>query len=333
VARMIAGSMASAAMFLGSTAWGTGPCATILAPDRLSPSWSRRVEELRAQVALLPASDCQPTTLVLEPVDGAMRIVATRPDGARTERRVTQPETLVSTAIGLVMTIPPELPPARPESPAQRPLPPPPAPVPPVPPPPAPVQSVQAAPPHAVAVPRTLSLWAGLSAGVRLAAPTDVTVLDVEARADLVMDRWLLLATIRSALVSCLGGQGVDCDVYNDVSLGVGVGRRIPAGGAELDVAFEPSVVVMRMEYDALSEDESFAATEITLRLDASARLAVPIGKDWALTLTMDAGLAPNLLVKPVQLEVPAGVAADARPSFFPAWTGGVRVGALGALL
>src|SRR6202041_1027909 len=67
-------------------------------------------------------------------------------------------------------------------------------------------------------------LWLGLSAGLRLTAPTDVFVLDVEARADLLLGNWLLLANVRSAVVSCTGQQGVDCDIYNDVSAGVGVG-------------------------------------------------------------------------------------------------------------
>jgi hypothetical protein len=158
-------------------------------------------------------------------------------------------------------------------------------------------------------------------------------VVSVEGRLDLIFDRWLLLSTIRSALVSCLGGQGVDCDVYNDVSFGVGVGRRLRAGTAAVDFAFEPSVVWMHMEYDApgASEAQSVAGSEVALRIDASARLAVPLADGWALTLTVDAGLAPTML-RTTRVELPANLAGVAAPPF-PAWTGGLRVGASGVLL
>jgi hypothetical protein len=171
---------------------------------------------------------------------------------------------------------------------------------------------------------------------VRLTAPTNLTVLDVEARADLLLHPWLLVATIRSAVVSCAGQQGVDCDVYNDVSTGVGVGRRFETGPAAVDLAFEPSVVVMHMEYDfpAGFEGAPVEGTEVALRVDASARLAVPLGPNWALTVTVDGGLSPAMLVSPSQLAVPGGAPKGSEgPPPFPAWMGGVRVGASGALL
>ena len=177
------------------------------------------------------------------------------------------------------------------------------------------------------------SIWAGLTAGVRLTAPTAVTVLDVEGRLDVILGRWLLLSTIRSAVVSCLPGQGLDCDVYEDVSFGVGVGRRVRAGSAAVDFGVEPSVVWMHMEYDVPggSEAQSVAGSEVALRVDASARLAVPLSESWALTVTIDAGLAPTML-QTTRLEIPADLAGLPAPPPFPAWTGGVRVGASGAL-
>ena len=51
------------------------------------------------------------------------------------------------------------------------------------------------------------------------------------------------------------------------------------------------------------------------------------------LTVTVDGGLAPSILASPTRLELPPGSAAGAGPlPAFPAWSGGVRVGASGAL-
>ena len=288
LAWMTAGGVAGMAIACPAAHAGE-PCARVVAPTELAPPWTSAMVELRRQIALLPASDCQPMTLSLVPLEP------------------------------LLMAIPTDVaPPASP-------------------PPATPVVSTPARPAEAgprapSPLPPTLGAWAGLAAGVRLADPTGVTVLDVEARADLFLDRWLAMMTIRSAVASCLGRQGVDCDVYNDVSVGVGAGRRLRAGTAAVDVALEPSVVWMRMEYDGGVGGESAGGqgTEVTLRVDASARLAVPLGPSWALTLTVDAGLAPSLLASPTKITLPPG-AGDV-PAF-PAWTGGVRVGASGALL
>ena len=309
----------------GQSAHADEPCARVVAPEALAPRWASALDELRREIGRLPASDCRPMTLSLEPSDSGVRVVATTRDGRRTERAVPHPDGLVATALGLLLTIPAE-------APAET-LPQPPAP-------PLPRSAPSTYPPPRRAVetavapaPRAPALWAGLAAGVGLTAPTAVTVVSVEGRLDLIFDRWLLLSTIRSALVSCLGGQGVDCDVYNDVSFGVGVGRRLRAGTAAVDFAFEPSVVWMHMEYDApgASEAQSVAGSEVALRIDASARLAVPLADGWALTLTVDAGLAPTML-RTTRVELPANLAGVAAPPF-PAWTGGLRVGASGVLL
>lgn len=319
---MVAGGAASVTIAVGAGARADEPCARVVAPEDLAPPWVVALAELRRQIALLPTSDCRPMTLSIEASDRAVRVVAVTPDGRRAERTVHPGEALVATALGLLMAIPTEGPPPPPTALAPAPIA------------PAPTAVERTAPPL-VGVPSTVALWAGLAAGVRLTAPTAVTVLDVEGRVDLLLDRWLLMSTIRSALVSCLGAQGVDCDVYNDVSVGVGAGRRIRAGAAAVDLALEPSVVWMHMEYDVSpgSESQSVAGSEVALRVDASVRLAVPLGESWALTLTVDAGLAPTLLGT-TRLDLPpnlAGMAAPPPP--FPAWTGAVRLGASGALL
>jgi hypothetical protein len=334
---LAAGASSAAIVAVAARAPAAEGCARIVATN-LPSTWLGAVAELRRQVEQLPPSQCRPMTLTIEELAGGVRIVALASDWARTERVVRAADSLVATALGLLMTIPggageatdpdggtaPPAPTALPSAAAAPPL---------------PVTSESPAPhPSPDASPALSStrapteLWVGLSAGLRLTAPTDVFVLDVEARADLLLGSWLLLANVRSAVVSCTGQQGVDCDVYNDVSAGIGVGRRVRAGDASFDFAFEPSFVWMHMEYDYPpgSEDEEVEGSEIALRLDASARLVVPLGRKWICTVTLDGGLAPSMLVSPAQLRLPG---AESQPPPFPAWSGGLRVGASGALL
>ncbi len=322
--RMVAGGAAGVTLAVGPTVRADEPCALVVAPEPLATRWAGVMDDLRRQIARLPGSDCRPMTLSIVPVDGSVRVDVTTADGRHATRQVLRPDTLVATALGLLLTIPVETAaePAAP-SPARAVVPAPHAPT-----------AAQVAPAAAPSPPHPVALWAGLATGVRLTAPTAVTVLDVEARVDLMFDRWIVLSTIRSAAASCLGGQGVDCDVYNDVSFGVGVGRRVRAGTAAVDFGLEPSVVWMHMEYDApgAPESASVAGSEVALRVDASARLAVPLAEGWALTVTADAGLAPTMLGT-TRLEVPAKLPAMATPPPFPAWTGGVRVGVAGAFL
>ena len=78
------------------------------------------------------------------------------------------------------------------------------------------------------------------------------------------------------------------------------------------------------MEYDVPgheSEDESVAGSQVALRVDASARLAVPLGRRWALTLTVDAGLAPSLLAYRPGSSFPRTARRRPAPPPFPAWT------------
>ena len=304
--RIVAGGAAGVTIAAAPGVRAGGPCALVATPEALAPAWTGAVDDLRREIAELPASDCRPMTLSIVASGGAVRVVAITGDGRRTERTVARPDSLVATALGLLLTIPAE-------TPAPPPAPPPPSAATAAPPPPR--RAIETGPAAPAPPPPALALWAGLAAGLRLTAPTAVTVFDVEARLDLMLDRWLLLSTIRSALVSCLGGQGVDCDVYNDVSLGVGVGRRVRAGTAAVDFALEPSIVWMHMEYDVPGalEAESVAGSEVALRLDASARIAVPLAEGWALTLTVDGGLAPTMLGT-TRLELPVSLAGVAQP-------------------
>jgi len=321
LAQVLTASLASVAVVHDPSAGD--PCGRVVAPTQVSDAWAAAVAELDRQVAQLPASDCEGMTLSVEAQEGRMRVVAVTRDGRRASRLVERPESLVAVALGLLMSIPQASTPAATPSPASR------TPGPSEAPPPAAAPAPASAPASS-----PLALWAGLSGGLRLTAPTSLSVIDVEARGDILFGPWLMPVTLRSSLVSCLGQQGLDCDVYNDVSFGAGVGRRVRAGGSDIDFALEPSLVVMHMEYDGAGAAGVVAGTEVAMRFDLSARLAVPLNPHWFLTLTLDGGLVPSLLAKPVRLSLPQGAAADAQsPPPFPAWSGGVRVGASGALL
>jgi hypothetical protein len=168
------------------------------------------------------------------------------------------------------------------------------------------------------------ALWLGLGAGVRLTAPQGFTVLDLEARADVPRGPWVFFGTFGAAVVSCLGQQGVDCDVYNDISAGAGVARRVQAGAALIDLGLAPSIAWMHIELDGAAEDEAVVGGTFALRVDGSARLLVPLGERTALTVTVDLGLSPSLLIAPQRLASPSST-VNVPP--FPTYTGGVRLG------
>jgi hypothetical protein len=117
-------------------------------------------------------------------------------------------------------------------------------------------------------------------------------------------------ASIRGRLVPRSAGNRLR--VYTDVSAGFGIGRRIRAGLAAVDVALAPAIAVMHMEYDtpAGAEGKELEGTEVALRFDASARLAVPVAARWQLTVILDASVTPALLVTPARVETPRGPGA-----------------------
>jgi hypothetical protein len=149
-------------------------------------------------------------------------------------------------------------------------------------------------------------------------------VLDVSARADLLTSPWGVYAAVQSAVVSCLGQQGTDCDVYDDLSVGVGVERRSQVGAATIDLGLDPALTWMHMELDGTDETNSLSRTLVTLRVDGSSRLSVPLGEATSLTVTVDVGLAPILLVSPER----AGPGAQP----FPVFCGGIRLGFMSGL-
>jgi len=179
----------------------------------------------------------------------------------------------------------------------------------------------------------------GFAVGGRVAAPTSILTLDVEAYANVLLGPWLLLASIRDVPTGLVASQGIDEDAFREVSAGLGFGRRIFAGGATIDVAVQPALVAMQMEYDFPpgSRPSSVHGGDVEFGLDAIVRMSLPLSKSWAFTLTIDADVMPSNLASPARLDAPqgalTGITGGSIPPAFPALTSGLRLGASGVLL
>ena len=131
-----------------------------------------------------------------------------------------------------------------------------------------------------------------------------------------------------------MSAQGLDRDAFRQVTFGLGFGRRFVAGDAAFDLMLQPTIIAMQMEYDFTDTIES-QGSDIELGVDALVRLALPVGKGWALTLTLENDLIPgNLSSVPARISTPVNAPPGAvEPPPFPAWQGALRVGAMGAIL
>jgi hypothetical protein len=302
------------------------PCVRVQASSELTAPWIDAVHELERQLGQLPASECQPATLVVESAEGSARVVAITPDGRRAERLVTRANSLVATGLGLVMAIP-----SAAQAPTTTAPPPPPGPPPPATPPSAtpaaqPAESSMSAP---AALPR-LALWLGFDVGGRTAAPATLATADLAV----LLDHWLFTVGVRDSPVGFAPGQGFDNDAFREVDVALGVGRRLTAGESSFDLIFAPAITAMRLEWDYSNGVDS-AGEDVELSLNVLARAALRLSSHWALTVTLESDLVPgNLTSAPARIQVPAGLPADSSlPPAFPAWTGGLRFGAMGAVL
>jgi len=335
VARRILACSTALALLPAAAARADTRCAEVQTSHGLSGAWLDAARELERQLAQLTTAECQTATLIIEPFDGEARIVATRADGRRAERIVRRPESMVATGLGLVMAVPqPDV------APASIPAPSPtasassgsPAPAaapsvlsPPQPPPPSVARPL-------VAVP--LGLWLGFDVGGRTSVPATIAAADVSAHADILLDHWIFQVTIRSSPVGFTPGQRFDNDAYREVNVGLGAGRRFSSGDTSFDMMIAPSIAAMRIEWDYADGQEA-EGEDVEFAINASARIAFSLSRDWALTLTVESELVPgNLTSSAAHLEPPANLpASDAGPPSFPAWLGSVRFGAMGAVL
>jgi hypothetical protein len=291
------------------------PCARLDAPPDLPLQWRDAEQDLAAQLSSPPPAPCTPITLSIESIDGAVRVVAQAADGRRAVRNVGDPSLLVSTALGLVISIPPDEAP-RAVSPLFSSNP--------------PAVTVSVARPAALAASpvasagapsRVVSLWLGVALGARYGVPSSVRMAAVEASADLRIDRLLLFVSFESAPIGFVAGQGSDGDAYRESSVAFGVGRSFPLASCTLDLSVAPSLVTMRLGRDVPTPAR---ASDVDLRIGALVRLNVPLSPAWRLTFTADMDVIPDGLRSAVR--------TDPLPAF-PAWTTGLRAGVSGAVL
>jgi hypothetical protein len=292
------------------------PCARLEASPDLAPPWRNAEEDLAAQLSTLPSTPCTPVTLSIEAIDGAVRVVAQAADGRRAVRNVGDPSLLVSTALGLVISIPPDEA-ARAASPLASSNPP-------------AVTASVAGPAALPASPvasaaavssRAVNVWLGVALGARYGVPSSVRMAAVEASADLRIDRLLLFVSFESAPIGFVAGQGSDGDAYRESSVAFGVGRSFPLASCTLDLSMAPSLVTMRLGRDVPTPAR---ASDVDLRVGALVRLNVPLSPAWRLTFTADTDVIPDGLRSAVR--------TDPLPAF-PAWTTGLRAGVSGAVL
>jgi len=161
---------------------------------------------------------------------------------------------------------------------------------------------------------------------------------DVEARIDVLLGRWLVFAAIRDVPLGLQASQGIEADPYRELGAGIGAGRRFAlAGATAVDVGVEPSLTVMRMEIDLPQPQpqatEGIHGEDVELRVGVFARLVLPLGNEWQMSVTADTDVAPSNLFTPTRIDVPAGVVVDQPVPPFPAWTSGLRLGISGELL
>jgi hypothetical protein len=301
------------------TAGAASPCAGVrvhAAPD-LTPEWAQALGELTAQLPPVADSSCPALTLSVEPdpVEG-VRVAAMAADGRYAERTVPSASGLAATVLGLVASIPGEL--AGEEPDAGKPS-------------GEPVVVGTAGPPRGASAdasivvapaepPRHVELWLGLAVGGRIGESNTVEMFDFEARADAVVNRWVLSLSLRYA--PSIGPDNSD-STYEEVVFALGAGRRIPIGRGAVDLSVLPGLATMNMQWNEDDINPQSGGSS-AFRIGLSARWSAPISEFWRFTVTADGDVTPAGLDHVQRL----GPNAPALPT----WTAGLRVGASGAL-
>jgi hypothetical protein len=303
------------------------------AAANLSEAWANAVRDLSAQIPANGDGRCVAMTLLVEPAENdSAKLSATARDGRHADRIVPKPSALGSMALGLIASLPPDAPAppenAPPKTEASAPATAASA---------APASSSPAAsssaassssPPIAASPPAenasSLSpeIWLGGGLGARVAEPSEVGMLDLEARGDLEVRHWLLVISFRYG--SSIGETLTPADAeYEETVVGLGVGRTIAIGKTQLSLAIIPSFAAVNIDDD--DDANGSNGSRSTVRIGASVKWSVPLDKWWRFTITADSDFSPRSFAHEVYVD----------PSLppLPAWTGGFRLGASGKLL
>lgn len=306
-----------------------GPCRGIeivAAPD-LTEAWANATRDLELQMPEVPTGECVAMTLSVQSAgEGKARLSATARDGRHAERVVDKPAALGSTALGLVASLPPDETAAsaiaRPI--AQAPAPQTSASVAATPAPRSSVSEASRVTPNPAPSGEASSSQVWLSGGIggRIAEPTGVGMLDLEARADLEVQRWFLSLSLRYG--SSIGETLTPHDAsYDETVIGLGIGRTIPLGKTALEMALAPAIASVNIDDDDDANGTNGSRSE--LRFGASVRWSIPIDDWWRFTITADSDFAGRSLTHYVYV--------DPNLPPLPFWTGGLRFGAAGKLL
>ena len=277
----------------------------------LSAPWRDAADKLRAELAKSQAT-CVAAQLSLEAASGdAARLIVTAPDGRRTERDVARPALLVSTAIGVIASLPSDsttLPPDE-TSPA-----------------PTVVHEetrFESRPSDETPAPESMThLWVGVSSGARVAEPTFLGMIDIEGHATLEINQWLILASIRYG--SSMGEALVSTDdSYDEIAGSAGIGRRFLIGPSQIEAVILPSLVSATLD----DQDETVAngSPRAELRVGALLGWSLTTEDGWRFTVSADTDVTPRSFDRPVR-------SAESEPPL-PVWTAALRLGAAGRIL
>ncbi len=283
----------------------------------LGSAWSAAISALVAETSRLPASECPDATISVRATRGTLILGITTRHGTA-ERAVRSPDALVPIVLGALASVPvATVAPTRDEAPAA------PAPA-------SPVELVEPPAPLAEPVstplppptPTSIGVDVAVTLGARYGAPTRVLLADVEGRFDITVNRWIFAATLRYAPAGVLFREPIAGYAYDEIDLGLGVGRRIDVGPLRADLLASASIVLMNEEAD-LNENGT-GGDNSDVRLGVTARVVAPLGGPWSLVVAADGEVAPFVVATPSRV--------DARLPPMPTWTLGGRAGLLLAL-
>ncbi len=286
----------------------------------LGPRWRSAASALRAELETLRPPECAEVAIDLDPDAAGAAVRARASDGREAKRTLRDPRGLVPVVLGLLAVAPANVEGEGSDADATDGVPAGPAPDDPLDLPPADEH------PRILRVerPRELGLAMGVATGARAGLPTEVAMADLEVHADVLVRDWILGAGLRYAPFAAsprfTPGDG---DTYEETAIALGVGRRLHAGRSGFDLMLVPSVAFVSIESNGPVGADT-GRDHAQWRLGGAGRWSYPFARGWRFTTTLDSELAPGAL---------AHHHASYTVAPFPAWTLGLRIGAMADLL